>query len=108
MNKLPAKLKRAPRKIEPHNVQLVERAAPSNSSFSFSYAYQEMHLNGGRTKVKSKKIGFEDGRIISEQFEGIFPAALYERTLGNTQRTLADQTISLMKQFSFLLPSFKK
>ena len=108
MKKLPAKVKREVRKVEPQPLAIAPRAATTNSGFSFSYSYQEMHLSEGTTRVKSRKIGFEDGKVTSEEFEGVLPATIYERSLMDAQRTLADQMRLLMRPFSLFLPPTRK
>ena len=108
MKKLPAKVKREVRKLEPQPVAIVAPAVPANTGFSFSYSYQEMRLSEGKTRVKSRKIGFDDGKVTSEEFEGVLPATIYEHSLADAQRTLADQMRLLMQPFSLFLPPTRK
>ena len=108
MKKLPAKVKRDVGKAEPQPVAITPPAVPATTGFSFSYSYQEMRLSEGKTRFKSRRIGFEDGRLSSEEFEGVLPATIYERSLADAQRTLADQMRLLMQPFSLFLPPTKK
>lgn len=108
MKKLPAKIKREVRQIEPQQVDIMPRGLPVSTAFSFSYSSQELHLSDGKTRVKARKIAFENGQIKSESFEGVFPAKVYEQVLGDAQRMFAEQTLSLLNRFSLFLPTSKK
>ena len=108
MKKLPAKVKREVRKVADQPLTIVQPAVPVKPQFSFSYSYQEMHLSEGKTRIKSRKIGFDGGKVTSEEFEGVLPATIYERSLVDAQRTLADQMRLLMQPFSLFLPPTKK
>ncbi len=88
----------------------VERNDPIgslNPFFSFTYSHHEMHISSDeQTQFKSRKVQLKDGRIDSETFEGLLPAAIFEKALHDSQRLFADQAVSLLKQFPFfpLLP----
>ena len=108
MKKLPAKVIREVRKVENQALTIVPAAVPVNTQFSFSYSYQEMHLCEGKTRIKSRKMGFDGGKVTTEEFEGVLPATIYERSLVDAQRTLADQMRLLMQPFTLFLPPTKK
>jgi len=109
MKSLPVKAKTKRSQVRTVDAQLerIEPVGSFNPFFSFTYSRQEMYTSSdGRTQIKSKKVLLENGRIESEEFEGQLPAAIFEKSLQDSQRLFADQAIRLLKQFSFfpLLP----
>jgi hypothetical protein len=83
----------------------------ANPFFSFTYSHHVMQSTpDGKTRVMSKTIQCENGRIESESYEGYLPTAVFENTLRESQRLFADQVTWLLKQFSSLLslPTMRK
>ena len=74
------------------------------SGFSFRYAYKEVSLSGGRTRIRSREHRFEDGKFQSEEFEGTMDGAVYRDAVKATQALMASQVNSVVKLFSAFLP----
>jgi hypothetical protein len=66
---------------------------------SFSYSYTEVSAAGSTARVKSRKTAYENGRLVSEQFEGELDRDACERMIGKAQEQFADRTASLLRSF---------
>jgi len=85
--------------------QSVTPILPHNPFFSFSYSRQEMHFADGVTRVKSTSFKYEDGKMVSERFEGNLPAPAFEQAAQDMQRQFVEQANQMLKQWTpwFLL-----
>ena len=95
------------RTVESKAVEAID-ARPTASFFSFRYSYTEISSQGGAPRVKSRKTSFEDGKLVSESFEGELDRNVYERVFRNTAQFFMSQTATLMNSFLGLLPSVPK
>src|SRR5215831_18878731 len=95
------------RAAESKAVEVIDarRAAPF---FSFRYSYTEISSQGGAPRVKSRKTSFEDGKLVSESFEGELDRDVYDRVFRNTAQFFMSQTAALMNSLLELLPSVPK
>ncbi len=109
MNKYPVKLaRRALPKVENDAGDVLARASSGNPFFSFRYSYTEMSVVGDKTHAKSRKARFEDGKLTSEAFEGELDRNVYDRSVSDAQRYLANQTALFLKALSLFLPLSQK
>jgi hypothetical protein len=109
MSKYPKKTRdRAVQEVEREPLACVEPPNNARAFLRFTYSSQEMSSFGGKTYVKSKETRFEDGRLKSEEFEGMLDGSVYERMVTEAQRYFLSQTASLLKQFSVFLPRLKR
>jgi hypothetical protein len=108
MTKYPVKT--AARKVRPVESKAVEviDPPPTASFFSFRYSYTEISSQGDAPRVKSRKTSFEDGKLVSETFEGELDRNVYESVVRNTAQFFLSQTATLMNSFLQLLPSVPK
>ena len=78
-----------------------KRATPF---ISFHYSYQEISSVNGRTRVRSKKKQFVDGKFESEEFEGTLGGHVYEHMAYGLHRNFFRQIGALLKPFSVFFP----
>jgi hypothetical protein len=73
--------------------------------FSFRYSYREVSDFNGRVRLKMKDTRYANGKLESEEFEGVLDRgpSLYDLHL-ELQRRLQEQAMSFMK--SLLFPFF--
>ena len=76
--------KRVPQKARADEVAVVEPGR--GSLFSFRYSSTEVSLVDGKTRVKSRQACFEDGKLISEAFEGELHRSTYDQMVAQAQR----------------------
>jgi hypothetical protein len=112
MKKYPVKLaeraRASPvRKTEGAPADVLAPTARSSAFLSFRYSYAEMSILGGKAQVKSRNARFEDGKLISEAFEGELDRSAYDRAVGDAQQQVSEQTAQLFKSFAWFLPFFR-
>jgi hypothetical protein len=102
--------KRALRKVErpEAEVELVDPAPKRSPFVSFSYTYTELSSVGGRTQLKSKSTRLEDGKLVSESFDGELERGTYEQALQQAHQHLYDQASLFLRPLSWLLPFTRK
>jgi hypothetical protein len=82
---------------------LVEPDSPHGEFLSFHYSYTEISAAGPAARVKSRRTVYENGRLVSEQFEGELGREEFDRTAAKAQRYFADHTALLLRSlFPFL------
>ncbi len=101
MNKYPVKQSAADLEKAPGGE--VPAAQPSGG-FSFRYAYREVSLSGGKTRIRSREQRFEDGKFQSEEFDATTDGAMYHEAVKATQALVTNQVTSLVKLFATFLP----
>ena len=89
-------------------VDVLPRGGSTHPFFSFSYSYTEWSTSGGRTQVKSRPTRLENGRLVSESFEGELPANAYQQQMRQAQEQLLGPMRALMQPFSWFLPAWRK
>ena len=108
MTKYPVKTApRNVREVESRAVEVID-ARPSAPFFSFRYSYTEISSRGDAPRVKSRKTSFEDGKLVSESFEGELDRNVYENVVRDAAQLLMSQTAMLMNSFLQLWPSVPK
>ena len=86
-------------------VEVVEPATRGSPFFGFSYSTTEISAVGGRTRVKSKSTRLEDGKLVSEAFEGELDGGAYAGLVRQAQQQFVDQAGMLLQSLgSWLLP----
>ena len=75
--------KRVPQKARTDEVAVVE--AGRAPFFSFRYSSTEVSLVDGKTRVKSRQVRFEDGKLTSEAFEGELNRTAYDQMVAQAQ-----------------------
>ena len=89
----------------PRRGELIEAQSPpaTGGFLRFSYSYTEVSAAGPSARIKSHRAAYENGRIVSEQFEGELDRSEYDRMAANAQRYFADHTSLLLRAlFPFL------
>jgi hypothetical protein len=72
---------------------------PATSFFSFRYSRTEISAHGSEAHVKRKETRIENGRLVTEEAEGMVDIAAYDRMIDETQRYYAEQMTQAMKLF---------
>jgi hypothetical protein len=72
---------------------------PATSFFSFRYSCTEISAHGSEAHVKRKETRIENGRLVTEEAEGMVDIAAYDRMIDETQRYYAEQMTQAMKLF---------
>lgn len=80
------------------------RAMEPRSGFSFRYAYREVSLSGGTTRIRSREHRFKDGKFESEEFDGTMDGAVYHDAVKMTQDLLKSQVNSFIKLLAVFSP----
>ena len=99
---------RASLKPEKDVVEVIGPPSKASSFFSFSYSYAEISAQGGKARVKAKKMRLEDGKLTSETFEGDLERSAYEQMISHAQQYILGQTALFMKSLSLLRPFSEK
>ena len=63
----------------------------------FRYSYIEVSATGAGARIKSKRAAYENGRLVSESFEGDLERGDYERMIGEAQRRFAEQASGFLR-----------
>ena len=79
--------------------------ARPRGGFSFRYAYREVSLSGGQTRLRSREHRFEDGEFRSEELDAPMDGAVYHEAVKATHDLVANQVSALVNLFSAFLPS---
>jgi hypothetical protein len=85
--------------------QLIETESPPATAefLRFSYSYTEVSASGPTARIKSRRAAYENGRLVSEQFDGELDRADFDRMAVKAQRYFTDQTSLLLRSlFPFL------
>ncbi len=117
MKKYPIVTKRKPIDSKDHGIepttaaarpsQLLEASGPG-PFVSFRYSYTEISAAGPTARVKSKRAAYENGRLVSESFEGELDRRAYDRIAGAAQRQVAEQTAFVLRSLFAFLPLSRK
>jgi hypothetical protein len=75
---------------------------------SFHYSSTEVSRFAGQTRVKSKRVQYENGRSKTEEFEGTLGAEAFDSMVAESQRFFMNQTLSLLRQVSLFFPGIPK
>ena len=106
MSKYPVKRRqRALREVETDAVEVIR---PANSFVTFRYSQTEITAVGDKTRVKSRQLRLEDGKLTTETFEGDVDRTIYDRMMGDAQRYFLNQTALFAKSLWWLLPSSRR
>jgi hypothetical protein len=93
-----------PRPDRPDAVEVVTLPASPFGFFRFHLVSTEVSLKGQRTRVTSRTVRLEDGKLSTESFDGELPGAAYGRAVQQAQQQLLAQTAWLLRPLSWLLP----
>jgi hypothetical protein len=94
--------KTAPRSRRDAPVE-VDGTVETGGFVRFSYSYTEISSSGPTARVKSRRAAYENGRLVSEQFEGDIDRGHYDRIVGDAQRDFGGQAAFLLRSlFPFL------
>jgi len=74
-----------------------------DSSATFSYSSSEMHIAGGKTHIKEKRVSFRSGRLKTEAFEAELPGAVHDHASRLSRQMSPDQAGSVIAK---LVPLF--
>jgi len=102
MKNLPAKINRSQPATTDTQLERINVPVADDTFFHFTCSRHEIRISPDRqTHFSSKRVQFDNGRLVSEVYEGHAPAAVFDQALRDAQRLFADQTTWLLKQFSF-------
>jgi hypothetical protein len=105
MKKYPlATARRAGRELAGGTVQRDRSTEPLAGGWTnFHYSFTEISAAGSTARVKTRRASLENGRLVSESFEGELDSDAYERALGEAQRRFSEQTALFARSlFGFL------
>jgi len=71
----------------------------ATSLFRFRYSYTEISAQGGNIHVKTKNTRFADGRLVSEEAEGMLDHAAYDGMVREAQSYFLNQMANFMQLF---------
>jgi hypothetical protein len=91
------------RGVEDSPIEIIS-PRPMGGFFSFRYSVTEVTTHGGRTQVKSRQTTLEDGRLVSEVFEGESDRSDYDEMVRQAQQQVADQMAPFLRSLSWFLP----
>jgi hypothetical protein len=97
-----------PRPDRPVAVEVATPPAGPFGFFRFHLVSTEVSLQGQRTRVTSRTVRLEDGKLSTESFDGELPGAAYDRAVRQAQQQLLAQTAWLLRPLSWLLPPSRK
>lgn len=93
-------------KVKQSMVTAAEDAAHSpvpiarpNSFFSFRYSYTEVSSQGGNLNVKMRETRFQDGKLVSEECEGMLDRNAYDAVIREAQQQFLNQIGNFFKLF---------
>ena len=75
---------------------------------SFTYTCSEISSVDGHTRVRTRQSRLVDGKLQSQELDVTLDGGAYVQAMAETQRLLAEQTVALMRPFTFFLPFFGK
>jgi len=64
---------------------------------SFTYSFTEISAVGATARVRSKRASCENGRLVSESFEGELDRDHAERALVEAQRRFSEQAVGFVR-----------
>jgi hypothetical protein len=85
-------------------IEVLEPMQNMSPFISFHYSYKEISSIHGRTHIRSKEKRFANGKLESEEFEGILGGHVYNNMVSDMQRHFFNQMEALLKPFSMFLP----
>lgn len=108
MTRLPVARRDSDRQAESDKFEVIESNDEASRGFgafsSFSYSYTEVSAFGGKARVKSRRASFEDGKLVSESFEGDLNRDAYDQMVGQAQQLFHDQMRQLLGAWAGFLP----
>jgi hypothetical protein len=109
MSSHPVKRRSSPvRVVEGEVVDAPAMIVKKSTGFRFRYSYAEFSAVGSSAQFKAKRARYEDGRLITESFEGELDPKTYGQLMMDAQRIFVDQTALYLQAFRSLLPPFNK
>jgi hypothetical protein len=70
---------------------------PVDSMFSFRYVRTEISTQGGQAQVRHRDTRFENGRMVTEQYEGSIDPAVVDRMAEQSRQMFATQIEQMMR-----------
>lgn len=89
-------------------LEIIDPVKRKSPFISFRYSYREVSSVGGNTYVKAKEKKFENGKLTSEEFEGVAPGNLYGNMVAEMQKMFFGQIASVVKAVAAFLPGAKR
>ena len=71
--------------------------SPVDSLFSFRYVRTEISTQNGQAQVRHRDTRFENGRMVTEQFEGGVDPAVVDRMAEQSRQMFAAQVEQMMR-----------
>src|SRR5262245_7561876 len=100
MTRLPVARRDSVRPVESGKSEVIESNDEASHDFgafsSFRYSYTEVSAFGGKARVKSRRASLEDGKLVSESFEGDLNRDTYDQMMGQAQQLFQDQMRQLL------------
>jgi len=76
---------------------MVEPISPLDSMSGFRYSYTEVRMQGDGTHVRRSETRLQDGRLVTEECEGMVDEQVYQRLLEQSQRQWHEQMEQAMQ-----------
>jgi len=99
--------KRTPRQPERKSAAVVAPAPPAGDFISFRHSYVEISSFAGKTRLKSKRTQFVDGRLTAEAFEGEAGPGAYDELVGRVRQHFLAQAALMLQSLSWFLPTIR-
>lgn len=97
----------AQKATEKANADEIEVLEPVKRMFpfiSFHYSYREVSSADGQTRIRLKQKRFANGKLKSEEFEGMLQGYVYDRMAQDMQKFFFNQIEAILKPISMFLP----
>jgi len=80
-------------------IDVLPAARPAESPFAFRYSYTEISLRGSAAHVRRSETRFQDGRLVTEESEGMVDSRAYQRMVEQSQQIFLEQMKQAMRLF---------
>jgi hypothetical protein len=91
-----------------HDVAVAAEPTRRVSFVSFSFTSTELTTRGGRTRVRSRQVTFEDGRLSQASFEGTLGEQVFDDAVRDAQRRATELFGAMFAPFAWLLGTPKR
>lgn len=85
-------------------IERIEGFGNTGSFISFRYSCKSMSSFGGKTYIRSKEQRFENGKMETEEFEGVAEGDFCTHAVREMQNIFVKQVESFFKTLSYFLP----
>jgi hypothetical protein len=72
---------------------------PADPPFAFRHSYTEISLQGGAARVWRSETRFQEGRLVTEESEGMLDSRAYQRMVEQSQQVFLEQMKQAVRLF---------